>query len=235
MNASFQAIVEKHAEIAPGAFVLSFKRNFEFEAGQVIGITLDPKQEPRLYSIASGNKAASVDILYTVNPDGLLTPALSRLREGDRFFHTEPFGKFTCTDTPALWIATGTGIAPFASMLFSGLGGGKTLVYGNRDMQHLYFHSRLKEALGGDRYFPCTSRVAAPEAFHGRVTAFLQASRDQALPGTFLNSGMGSTGDGRMQDLPCYVCGSAEMVVDVRDLLIEMGWPFDRIFAEIFF
>ena len=37
---------------------------------------------------------------------------------------------------------------------------------------------------------------------------------------------------------PClkyYLCGSAEMVVEIRDILIEKGIPFDRIISEIYF
>jgi ferredoxin--NADP+ reductase len=32
-----------------------------------------------------------------------------------------------------------------------------------------------------------------------------------------------------------YLCGSAEMVVDVRDILIAKGIPYEQIFAEIYF
>jgi ferredoxin/flavodoxin---NADP+ reductase len=217
MIVSQQEIVIRNQEIAPGAFILSFPRGFEFEAGQVIGISLDKHLEPRLYSIASGNRSETVDILYTVNPDGLLTPGLSRLRKGDRLFRTDPFGKFICTNEQALWVATGTGIAPFAAMLFSGLGHGKTLIFGNRTHKELYFQDQFRRLLKNGHYIPCTSREEYAEAFFGRVTDFIRSN-----PG--LCSG-----------LPCYLCGSAEMVVDVRDILIELGVPFDKIYAEIFF
>jgi ferredoxin/flavodoxin---NADP+ reductase len=217
MLASRQAVVLENDQIAPGAFMLRFKRNFAFEPGQVIGIAVDRQTEPRLYSIASGNKAELLDILYTVKPGGLLTPEMARLKAGDRLFHTSPFGKFNSGKGKALWIATGTGIAPFASMAFSGLGAEKTLIYGSRDRHHLYFHSQLQEVLDRGKYFPCTSREEAPGAFHGRVSDFIRSHQ------------------GLQTDLPCYICGSAEVVVDVRDQLIALGLPFDRIFAEIFF
>lgn len=217
MIASQQAIVLENDQIAPGAFLLRFKRSFSFEPGQVIGIAVDRQTEPRLYSIASGNKAEQTDILYTIKAGGLLTPDMARLKAGDRLFHTSPFGKFNSGKGKALWIATGTGIAPFASMAFSGLGAEKTLIYGSRDLNHLYFHTQLQKALEPDHYFPCTSREEAPGAFHGRVSDFIRSYQ------------------GLRTDLPCYICGSAEMVVDVRDQLIALGLPFDRIFAEIFF
>jgi ferredoxin/flavodoxin---NADP+ reductase len=217
MLANHQSFVLENKQIAPGAFLLRFKRSFAFAPGQVIGIAVDQQTEPRLYSIASGNKEDQTDILYTVKPAGLLTPELARLKVGDRLFHTSPFGKFNSGEGKALWIATGTGIAPFASMAFSGQAKGKTLIYGSRDRNHLYLHSRLQQALDPAHYYPCTSRENAPGAFHGRVSDFILSYQ------------------GLRPDLPCYICGSAEMVVDVRDQLIALGLPFDRIFAEIFF
>ncbi len=35
--------------------------------------------------------------------------------------------------------------------------------------------------------------------------------------------------------LKYYLCGSAEMVVDTRDILIRKGVPFDQIISEIYF
>ena len=35
--------------------------------------------------------------------------------------------------------------------------------------------------------------------------------------------------------LKYYLCGSAEMVVDTRDILIEKGIPFENIVSEIYF
>ena len=44
-------------EIAQNVFVLSFARNFEFRAGQVVAVDVVTDGEPRLYSIASGELA----------------------------------------------------------------------------------------------------------------------------------------------------------------------------------
>jgi ferredoxin--NADP+ reductase len=38
-----------------------------------------------------------------------------------------------------------------------------------------------------------------------------------------------------LPDVNYFLCGSAIMVVEVRDLLIERGIPFATIFAEIYF
>ena len=212
----YKTIVVSNRQIAPGAFVLQFKKSFDFTPGQVIGLTLHNDNEPRLYSIASSNKADLVDILYTMKPDGLLTPPLSKLQPGDGIFHTEAFGRFLCLEEKAVWIATGTGIAPFVSMALSGQSSGKKLIYGNRSADYFYYRDVL-QPLMGEHYFACCSRIPSEGAFHGRVTDYLLLIPDIDI------------------QLPYYLCGSAEMVVDVRDILIERGVPFERIMAEIFF
>ncbi|MFW6350857.1 MAG: oxidoreductase [Bacteroidota bacterium] len=205
-----------NGEISKGAYVLTFKRDFEFIAGQVLGITIDMGIEPRLYSIASGVKDDNIHILYTLKQDGLLTPHLSGLKPGDKIYITDVFGTFICHEKPAVWIATGTGIAPFTSMVLSGLSENKILIYGNRNRSNLYFHDTF-QTLMDQRYFPCCSREQNPDTFHGRVTDFLKR--------------FGAENN----HLPFYLCGSAEMVVDVRDMLIEQGVPFHNIMSEIFF
>jgi ferredoxin/flavodoxin---NADP+ reductase len=117
-----QQTILSNTGTAPGAYLLTFARKFEFVPGQVIGIAMNPAEKPRLYSIASGNNENVVRILYTVKPEGKLTPDMARLQPGDTIYVSEPFGGFLCNEEEqAVWVATGTGIAPFASMFFSGL------------------------------------------------------------------------------------------------------------------
>lgn len=216
MNPTYQATVISNREIAPGAFLLDFRRPFKFIPGQVISLGLGAGIEPRLYSIASGNNDELIAILYTVNASGVLTPALSQLGPGDTVLHSRPFGRFVGDVGRAVWIAAGTGIAPFASMVASGLFQNKTLIYGSKNSERLYFHEMFVRIMG-DKYLPCCSRESCEGMFHGRVTDFLKLMKEVD------------------PTVPYYLCGSAEMVVEVRDLLIERRVPFDRIFAEIFF
>jgi len=211
-----KVVVSHNIQIAPNAWLLKFSRPFNFQAGQVIGITLDTNQQPRSYSIASGVDNHEVWILYTIKPDGLLTPPLSRVRRGDAIFITSTFGNFVCREEKAVWIATGTGIAPFASMFFSGQYQKKTLIHGSRTREELYFFDHFSGA-GGLTYHPCCSRERDKDCFHGRVTDFVEN----------LN--------GLDTEITYYLCGIAEMVVDTRDLLIARGVPFNNIMAEIFF
>jgi ferredoxin/flavodoxin---NADP+ reductase len=216
MRKTFPIQVLENSLIAPNTWLLSFPRFFDFIPGQVMGISLRSNDEPRLYSIASGNKQEEIWILYTRKPDGLLTPPLSVAQPGDTILITEPFGNFICKEDKAIWIATGTGIAPFASMIFSGQYHNKTLIHGNRGIEGIYFADVFKEKLGNN-YHPCCSRMVFDGCFDGRVSAFIEKQENLDT------------------NIPYYLCGVAEMVVDVRDLLISRGVPYNKIMAEIFF
>ncbi len=203
-------------EIAPGSFILSVKRDKDFIPGQVVALNLGNEQPARLYSIASSSGDPELSILFNIKEDGFLTPKLAECRPGDAVDISDPFGSFTCADEEAWFIASGTGIAPFASMILSGQGKGKTLIHGSRFASHLYFRDEIKSVLK-ERYIPCCSGEAAEGAFHGRLTQYLKECG--SLP----------------KGIKYYLCGSAEMVVETRDILIAAGIAYSDLVAEIYF
>lgn len=203
-------------EIAPDVFVLSYKRNFTFVPGQVVAIALNPAHNPRMYSIASGMQDEEIRILYNIRSGGELTPALSEVKSGEHIYTSMPTGNFFGSAKPSFWIAAGTGIAPFVSMWRSGLRKDKTLVYGGRFLHSFYFEDEFAEQLGND-FIRCCSQESADGVYHGRLTQWLLEQKN--LPA----------------DRKYYLCGSAEMVVDTRDILIGKGIPYENILAEIYF
>jgi len=216
-NVKYQAVtIISNTEIAPNAFLLSFERGFSFRAGQVLGLALSPNDDARLYSIASGENDKNIDILYNIKPGGKLTPSLAALNPSDTLWITVPFGSYAGSAEPAYWIAAGTGIAPFRSMARSGLAKGKTLLHGGRSLDLFYFDKELSETSGAN-YIKCCSHHHGDGVFHGRVTRFLEEA------------------DNLPTDQKYYLCGSAEMVVDCREILIAKGIPYNNIVAEIYF
>jgi len=209
-------VVLDNRQIAEGSYLLRFVRDFDFVAGQVIALGVLPEIAPRLYSIASGEHDPLVEILYTEKLDGELTPHLSPLKPGDRLMASEPFGKFTRVSENAVYVAAGTGIAPFISMIRSGKAKRATLIHGASYPEYFYYADELEKLLGRN-YIPCCSRCPHDQFFNGRVTRFLNQ--------------WGKSADFKKY----YLCGSAEMVVETRDVLIARGVPFDAIEAEIFF
>jgi len=217
MNNNLKEItILRNEEISPGVFVLTIKRNFSFVPGQVISIALHAHDQPRMYSIASGTQDDEVWILYNIKPEGELTPEMAKLKPGNTIYISKPEGNFYGTARPAIWIASGTGIAPFVSMWRSGLKKDKMLIHGGRFLNSFYFEDEFKEALGKN-YIRCCSQESGAGVYQGRLTHWLKEQENL------------------VEDRKYYLCGSAEMVVETRDILIEKEIPYENIVAEIYF
>ncbi len=212
----FEQQVIRNDEISPGVFLISVRRRFDFIPGQVVKLATERIEPPRIYSICSGNRENELRVLFNVKDGGYLTPRMAALKQGDQLLVSKPYGGFHGTEQPAWWIAAGTGIAPFYSMFSSGLVSGKVLVHGVSFLNQFYFQEEFGKA-PGLVYYRCCSRESGTGVFTGRVTDFLKTRRE--LP----------------PDRHYYICGKALMVVEVRDLLIDRGIPYDHIVAEIYF
>ena len=83
-------------------------------------------------------------------------------------------------------------------------------------LEQFHFFDEFASVLG-ENYVRCCTGESDPEVYSGRVTQFLQDEAELD------------------PNLKYYLCGSAEMVVETRDILISKGIPFDRIVSEIYF
>jgi ferredoxin--NADP+ reductase len=208
--------VSGNQEISTGVHLISWKREHSFYPGQVVKIAVNLEMAPRIYSICSGNDEPEIQVLFNIKDEGLLTPRLAAVIPGMKILASKPYGSFKDGKKPAWWIATGTGIAPFYSMFRSGISENKTLIHGARQLNQFYFEDELEWAMG-DRYIRCCSQEQSCNVFPGRVTKYLEELTE--LP----------------TNINYYLCGKALMVVEVRDLLISRGVPFQNILAEIYF
>ena len=144
-------------EIAPGV------RHFVFEAGQVERLEFVPGQFvsltdsiagrsiTRAYSIASapgdGNR---FELCLNKVDGGAFTPHLFELSPGDVVDMPPPLGTFTLRRPlrDSLLVATGTGIAPFRSMLQAELRPDSpafTLLFGVRHESHVLYRQEFEE------------------------------------------------------------------------------------------
>jgi len=113
---------------------------YSFEPGQytVLGLLgrearvkeSDPEEPPpdpdkmikRAYSLASGSTEKELEFYIALVRSGALTPRILALREGDRVWvSSKPTGLFTLDSVPSdqgiVLVATGTGLAPYMSMV----------------------------------------------------------------------------------------------------------------------
>ncbi len=198
------------------AFVLRFDRHrLPFEPGQYVALGLRGTLAMREYSIYSGSSEDFLEVLVREIPGGLVSPALSRCRAGDELVLEGPHGLFiTGADARAsaryLFVGSGTGIAPFHSLLCSYPGMDYLLLHGMRSRED---HWEL-ESFDPSRYVPCVSRGEG--GYRGRVTRWL--SEHPVDP-----------------DWQCYLCGNSDMIYEVFAILRGRGVPRERLHAEVYF
>ena len=191
--------------------------SFQFKPGQRILVI--HQQFERDYSIASHPDGPTISLCIRHVRSGRLTPLLSDIDIGSRISFTGPHGYFLFrpSERPPVFIATGTGVAPFVSMVRSGIKG-FTLLHGVRRPSELYYETLFRTA--AKQYVPCLSESSSepfdPEnAFQGRVTDYL---RGNIPPGIY----------------DFYLSGRKEMIRDVTHI-VDTGYPGSFIYTEIFY
>ncbi|MEZ4754346.1 MAG: ferredoxin--NADP reductase [Bdellovibrionota bacterium] len=176
----------------------------------------------RAYSIGSSPMEKSYLELYiAVVNDGLLTPRLAVLKEGDRLF-TAPkiVGTFTLKDVPAdrnlVLISTGTGIAPFMSMIRSPEvwtdGRQISIVHGVRYAKDFAYRDELmalSSAMPNFHYYASVSRDD-PE-WSGKKGYVQTLFEDGTIK---LNSETDNI----------FICGNPAMIEDMETLLATKGY-----------
>lgn len=213
---------------APGLFSLRCSRapGFRFRAGQFarLGVrNADGALVWRAYSMASAPGDEQLEFFSVLIPGGEFSGALSRLRPGDPL-HVERqvYGFLTLerfADGRDLWLlATGTGLAPFLSMLrdpevwqrFTRI----VLVHSVRTAGELAYRELIRE-LPGDRliYLPLVTRERPSGVLHGRITTLLGSGELERAAGLALVP----------EHSRLMLCGNPQMIADCRALLMIRG------------
>lgn len=207
-----------------------------FEPGQylALGITVDGTFLQRPYSTSSPRGTTGpLEFLIRRVPDGTFTPHLWTLATGTRLRLGPPKGLFrTDRDDPRthLFAATGTGLAPFVSMVGSSLGQRRpprsVVVHGVSRMPELAYRELLE---GWDRarphvvYRPVISRPPGP------------ADGPWVGPVGRLDATLGDLCDELAidpADTVAYVCGNPQMIEAVAALLRARGLPPEAVRTE---
>jgi ferredoxin-NADP reductase len=216
-------------DLAPGVRHFCFEvaeiDQLAFVPGQFVSLvnTLDGSEYTRAYSVASPPDGNRFELCLNLVPGGVFSAYLFSLRPGEQVDITPPLGYFTLRhrDRDALMIATGTGIAPFRSILKSALheiSGRVTLLFGTRYEAGILYQDEMTDLSTRYRNFefwPTLTR--GTPAWTGRAGR-VQAHLDEALAGR--------------TNVDVYLCGLKEMVDDVRRLLKQKGLDRKQIIYE---
>lgn len=194
-----------------------------FEAGQFVRIALDISAEriARPFSFVNPPSEPVHEFYGIVVPEGPLSPRLARLQAGDALYvATNPAGFLVLSEVPdarTLWlVSTGTGIAPFLSMLrteapwkrFENV----VLVHAVRHARELVYRE-LIASIPRVKYVPFASREEAAGALSGRIPAAIRDGRLEAAAGQALSA----------EGSHVMLCGNPDMLRDATAALQERG------------
>tara|TARA_Y100000310_G_C20630924_1_gene788621 strand:+ start:846 stop:1535 length:690 start_codon:yes stop_codon:yes gene_type:complete len=217
MIQQFKSKVVSNKQLTEDVKLITFTcpDDFTFQPGQFASIILEKDGETKLrpYSILNPpTEKGQLEIVFKLVPEGLCTPILFEANEGDEFDLKGPMGRFLLdekSENKGHWfIANGTGVAPFYSMLKTFLSKYPMkefgLIFGVRHVKSLFLHENfiaLDKEFDNFTYIPTCSRENW-EGSMGRV--------QEHLPDDLSNKCF-------------YICGLKEMVEDTRKLLDDKG------------
>lgn len=211
--------------------VLDEPQSYVFDAGQFLYCfaPLEGGEVRRPYSISSPSSALPrFDLCVSkVNPKGV-SGWLYNLETGSTLQVSRALGTFTFKSPPGrevVFLATGTGVAPFRAMLLERLAAADsrrfTLVLGSGHAVNLAYHDEFKALARSHPNFQYVPTLT-------RATEFEWSGARGRVQERFLESFQGRT------DIDVYVCGIPVMVHAVKALLRDGGLPPKQIFSEIY-
>ena len=212
-----------------------------FEPGQymTIGVMVDGKILQRPYSVASPPAAAGdtgYELYVRRVQGGTFTPTLFELPVGHRMRMIGPKGKFTLLpddDRTHIFISSGTGNAPFVSMMRQLLVDGRprpvVFLNGVSYADELGYRERVEGWQDSGeypvRFIPTVSRANDPanRAWTGRT------GRVEAILAPVLDE-LGLSAANSI----AYICGNPDMIVSAEQTLLSRGYPPEQVHKELY-
>ncbi|MSQ62715.1 MAG: ferredoxin--NADP reductase [Betaproteobacteria bacterium] len=168
-----------------------------FEAGQFVRIALDMEGEriARPFSFVNAPSDPVLEFYGVIVPEGPLSPGLARLQTGDALYVADnPSGFLVLGEVPPaedLWLlATGTGIAPFLSILRTETPWQRyrrvILVHAVRLASELVYRDIVLELQSSRKqfsYLSFVSREIHPKSLAGRIPDAIRDGRLEAAAG----------------------------------------------------
>ncbi|CAI3159816.1 Flavodoxin/ferredoxin--NADP reductase [Acinetobacter oleivorans] len=219
------------------SFTMTRPAHFKFTAGQFarIGLKVGEELVVRAYSVVSSPFDETLEFFSIVVPDGAFTSNLQHLKVGDELYLEKiPYGYLTLAryQQPLphdLWLlATGTGLAPFLSMLQDFDTWSKyqkiNLVYSVRTAAELAYVDRIQEIAEtfgeghiGFKFISIITRDPSAQ-LHDRLPVLIENGELEKVAGIELSPATSHV----------MLCGNPEMVDDTKDALKRCGLTMNR-------
>ena len=217
-------------DIAKNLIQLRFSRPsvFSFKAGQFVQFIIPEvdKAVLRSYSISSSPQDEYLEFCVKLLDGGLASAHFKTMKLGESVGIKDPRGIFLISqeNTASYFVATGAGLAPIMSMIRDELEHKKNsreikLLFGVRSEADLFWEDRLKKLAKTHQHFVYDITLSAPE--HEKEWIGLRGRVNEHISPSDLKYHF-------------YLCGSADMVRDLRALLIERSIGTENIHFEIF-
>lgn len=209
-------------------FDLVEPKEMNFVAGQTVMLHIAPGVN-RSMSIASPpSEKTSITVAHDVSPMGPYSQWTIQAKVGDQMSFMGPLGIFTLdkqSSRKKIFVATGTGIAPFRAMLFDYFGGGGTaeivLYWGLRHEEDIFWQREFDQLTQTYPIFHFVLTLSQPQpswpGLRGRVGDHLFADEKNLAQDEF------------------YLCGSKEMIYQIKDQLLAATVPKEQIKSELFY
>ncbi len=210
--------VLKVRHITNDTFAVRFKKPaFSFHAGQHVSLGIRGDFQSREYSIYSSENEEFMEVLVKEVQDGYFSPRLKNLKPGQELEVSGPFGNFKIEEAENkevhhVFIASGSGIAPFRSMVKSHPELSYELIHGVRYGKD---HYELDNYNTAKNITVCTSRDQQGD-YPGRLTEYLKGKQFPA------NSFF-------------YLCGNSAMIFDALEILQDQGIDREQMHCEVYF
>jgi len=200
-----------------------------FKAGQYTSLGLDIGTEriAQPYSILSAPDEQILEFFFYTHLDGQLSARLAHLQTGDSLWVQQlPAGGFTLKQVPAgkeLWLlASGTGVAPFLSMLKTAEPWQRfehiVLVYAVRQWADIAYGELIEtwqqQYPEQFHFVPFVSREKLPQAVHGHIPACISNGTLEMIAGRPMS----------LTDSQFMLCGNPGMVQDGLAALEQRGF-----------
>ena len=204
-------------------YILRVERNnIKFNPGQFFSIGVPGVPINREYSVGSGVDENYLDFLIREINDGVLSTKLKNLKKDDQIKILGPYGEFYLKEFNINkrynFFASGSGLAPFISIINSFKNLNYNIFHGVRLFEDIYTETKLKNYNVFISKFDNKETHNSIKTHNGRITSNFDIIENYISP----------------HDL-FFICGNSLMINDVYNYLEKNNIKNSNIYSELFF